>query len=61
MNYKNFYVPSIYTRWDGLSQKTISRYCPFKLVLTELPPNSSRWLLVEVGVALLPICLTKIS
>ncbi len=27
---KKFYVLSIYTKWDGLSQKTISRYCPFK-------------------------------
>ena len=30
-NLKKFCVLSIYTRWDGLSQKTISRYCPFKL------------------------------
>jgi hypothetical protein len=29
-NLKKIYVLSIYTRWDGLSQKTISRYCPFK-------------------------------
>ncbi len=29
-NLKFFYVLSIYTRWDGLSEKTISRYCPFK-------------------------------
>jgi hypothetical protein len=30
MNLKKFLVLFIYTRWDGLSQKTISRYCPFK-------------------------------
>ncbi len=24
-----FYILSIYIIWDGLSQKTISRYCPF--------------------------------
>jgi hypothetical protein len=30
MNFKNFQIPSVYTIWDGLSLKTISRYCPFK-------------------------------
>ncbi len=30
-NFKNFQILSIYTIWDGLSQKTISLYCPFKL------------------------------
>ncbi len=30
MNFKIFQVPSVYTIWDGLSLKTISRYCPFK-------------------------------
>ncbi len=29
-NLKFFWILSIYTVWDGLSQKTISRYCPFK-------------------------------
>ncbi len=29
-NVKIFWILSIYTIWDGLSQKTISRYCPFK-------------------------------
>jgi len=29
-NFKFFLILSIYTIWDGLSQKTISRYCPFK-------------------------------
>jgi hypothetical protein len=29
-NFKNFWILFIYTEWDGLSQKTISRYCPFK-------------------------------
>ena len=27
---KNFYILSNYIIRDGLSQKTISRYCPFK-------------------------------
>jgi hypothetical protein len=30
MNFKIFWILSIYTIWDGLSLKTISRYCPFK-------------------------------
>ena len=30
MNFKSFWILSIYTIWDGLSLKTISRYCPFK-------------------------------
>jgi hypothetical protein len=30
MNSKIFHIPSVYTIWDGLSLKTISRYCPFK-------------------------------
>jgi hypothetical protein len=29
-NSKKIYILSIYTIWDRLSQKTISRYCPFK-------------------------------
>jgi hypothetical protein len=29
MNFKFFLILSIYTIWDGLSLKTISRYCPF--------------------------------
>jgi hypothetical protein len=32
MNYNFFYILTNYTIWDGLSQKTISRYCPFKRV-----------------------------
>jgi hypothetical protein len=32
MNVKFFLILSIYTIWDGLSQKTIARYCPFKLL-----------------------------
>ncbi len=28
-NFKFFFILSIYTIWDGLSLKTISRYCPF--------------------------------
>jgi hypothetical protein len=31
MNFKIFQIPSVYTIWDGLSFKTISRYCPFKV------------------------------
>jgi hypothetical protein len=31
MNFQIFQIPSVYTIWDGLSLKTISRYCPFKL------------------------------
>jgi hypothetical protein len=30
MNFKSFWILSIYTIWDGLSLKTTSRYCPFK-------------------------------
>jgi hypothetical protein len=30
-NFKNFWILSIYTLWDGFSQKTISCYCPFKM------------------------------
>jgi hypothetical protein len=30
---KKNYILSIYTIWDGLSLKTISRYCPFKSVI----------------------------
>jgi hypothetical protein len=30
MNFKFFRILFIYTIWDGLSLKTISRYCPFK-------------------------------
>jgi hypothetical protein len=30
MNFNIFQIPSVYTIWDGLSLKTISRYCPFK-------------------------------
>jgi hypothetical protein len=30
MNFNFFWILSIYTIWDGLSLKTISRYCPFK-------------------------------
>ena len=29
--FKIFLIRSIYTIWDGLSLKTISRYCPFKV------------------------------
>ena len=29
-NVKIFWILSIYTIWDGLSQKTLSLYCPFK-------------------------------
>jgi hypothetical protein len=29
---KFFQIPSVYTIWDGLSLKTISRYCPFNLL-----------------------------
>ncbi len=29
-NFKKFWILSILTIWDGLNQKTISRYCPFK-------------------------------
>ncbi len=30
-NFKIFWILSIYTIWDGLSLKTISRYCPFNV------------------------------
>ncbi len=33
MNLKFFYIHTYYTIWDGLSQKTISRYCPFNHLL----------------------------
>jgi hypothetical protein len=33
MNFKIFQIPFVYTIWDGLSIKTISRYCPFNLLL----------------------------
>jgi hypothetical protein len=29
-NFKFFEIPSLYLKWDGLSLKTISRYCSFK-------------------------------
>jgi hypothetical protein len=29
-NLKKIYILSIYTIWDRVSLKTISRYCPFK-------------------------------
>jgi hypothetical protein len=29
-NFKKFEMLSIHTIWERLSQKTISRYCPFK-------------------------------
>jgi hypothetical protein len=29
-NLKKIYILAIYNIWDGLSLKTISRYCPFK-------------------------------
>jgi hypothetical protein len=32
MNFKILWILSIYTIWDGLSLKTISRYCPFKFM-----------------------------
>jgi hypothetical protein len=31
MNFNIFQIPSVYTIWDGLSLKTISRYCPFNI------------------------------
>ncbi len=31
-NFKKIYILSIYTIWDRLSLKTISRYCPFKSI-----------------------------
>jgi hypothetical protein len=34
MNFKIFWNISICTIGDGLSQKTISRYCPFKLIIS---------------------------
>jgi hypothetical protein len=32
MNFKIFWILSIYMIWDGLSQKSISRYYPFKML-----------------------------
>jgi hypothetical protein len=32
-NFKCLKIISIYTIWDGLSLKTISRYCPFKWIV----------------------------
>ncbi len=32
-NLKKIQILANYTIWDGLSQKTISRYCPFKLII----------------------------
>ncbi len=31
-NFKFFQILSFFTIWDGLSLKTISRYCPFKYI-----------------------------
>ncbi len=39
MNFKIFQIPSVYTIWDRLSLKTISRYCPFN-VDTLFPANN---------------------
>jgi hypothetical protein len=36
MNFKFFWILSIYTIWDGLSLKTISRYCPFKAEISDM-------------------------
>ncbi len=36
MNFKIFLIPSVYTIWDGLSLKTISRYCPWKKMNSSL-------------------------
>jgi hypothetical protein len=36
MNLKFFWILPIYTIWDRLSQKPISRYCPFNVALTGL-------------------------
>jgi hypothetical protein len=37
--FKKIYILSIYTIWDGLSLKTISRYCPFRAPLQDLLPT----------------------
>ncbi len=39
-NEKNFKILTNYTIWDGLSQKTISRYCPFKESRNRFPAYS---------------------
>jgi hypothetical protein len=36
MQIKKKYILSIHAIWNGLSLKTISRYCPFKLFLSPL-------------------------
>ncbi len=37
LDIKIFLDPFFYTRWVGLSQKTISRYCPMK------PPSQKKY------------------
>jgi hypothetical protein len=37
MNFKIFQIPYVYTIWDGLSLKTISRHCSFKLYFYHIP------------------------
>ncbi len=41
-NWKFLKILSIYTIWVGLSQKTISRYCPFKRLLAIEELNTER-------------------
>jgi hypothetical protein len=55
MNFKIFQIPSVYTIWDGLSSKTISRYCPFKPVLQEngaevIDLTKPGWMITEKNV-----------
>jgi hypothetical protein len=42
-NFKKIEVLSIYTIWDKLSLKTISRYCPFKGSRYRERRGSGRW------------------
>jgi len=37
---KKFKILSFYPRKDAMSEKTISSYCPFKTILSQLSPLS---------------------
>ncbi len=47
-NFKKFLFLSIYTIWDRLSLKTISRYCPFKPLVCA-SRSSERYAVVSKG------------
>ncbi len=53
-NFKCFKIISIYTIWDGLSLKTISRYCPFKWIV-------HMWNILNLYLSILPWDLSSYS